>query len=75
MNQETVKDMIREIICSIVGKEINIQENVSLFKYIGPLDAVYVVDAIEKKTGQRLAGKFKADSKVLTLNGLTALLL
>ena len=68
MEQKEIKDMIKEIVCMIV-------DDMSLFKYINALDAVYVVMEIEKRTGKNLSGKFKNKSDVMTVNGLTKLLL
>ena len=54
---------------------MEIVDDMSLFKYINALDAVYVVMEIEKRTGKNLSGKFKNKSDVMTVNGLTKLLL
>ena len=54
---------------------MEIVDDMSLFKYINALDAVYVVMEIEKRTGKNLSGKFKNKSDVMTVTGLTKLLL
>lgn len=53
MEQKEIKDMIKEIVCMISGKKME----------------------IEKRTGKNLSGKFKNKSDVMTVNGLTKLLL
>ena len=75
MEQKELKDMIKEIVCTILGKKIEIVEDVCLFRYINALEAVYVVMEIEKRTGQSLSGKFETKSDVMTVNGLTKLVL
>lgn len=75
MEQKEIKDMIKEIVCMISGKKMEIVDDMSLFKYINALDAVYAVMEIEKRTGKNLSGKFKNKSDVMTVNGLTKLLL
>ena len=62
MEQKEIKDMIKEIVCMISGKKMEIVDDMSLFKYINALDAVYVVMEIEKRTGKNLSGKFKNKS-------------
>lgn len=75
MEQKEIKNMIKEIVCTILGKKIEIVEDISLFRYINALEAVYVVMEIEKRTGHSLSGKFETKSDVMTVNGLTKLLL
>ena len=59
MEQKEIKDMIKESVCMISGKKMEIVDGMSLFKYINALDAVYVVMEIEKKDWKNLSGKFK----------------
>ena len=75
MREEEIKDMIKEIVCTILRTQLERSDEINLFYYIGALDAVYVVNELEKRTGQILSGKFQDQSNIMTVNGLVGLLL